>query len=234
MSANRVFQLWYMGRLNKLGCLGHRSIITLSNICSGTILKVVKHYSGVLLARLLADVSRSKRFQQALMRPYATYPCHEQCKKKHAQALEESWSGKSKLHSLLTQFIQGVGNILRDNWNCSESEHLNINHDILCYPSRLMSLKYFNKRHITLAFYESQTNLVSCQNRGTVDFVRGAVLGKLLTWYTWRKEVCCCLSKIFLWFVPRAASLSLSASVANPKKLFYVRKIQLFSFQMLW
>lgn len=57
-----------------------------------------------------------------------------------------------------------------------------------------------------------------------MGFVRGAVLEKLLAWYMWRKEVCCCLSKIFLWFVPQAASLNLSASVANPKKLFYVRK----------
>lgn len=60
-----------------MGCLAHRSIITFSNICSGTTLKVVKHYSGVLLACLLADISRSKRFQQALMRLCATYLCHE-------------------------------------------------------------------------------------------------------------------------------------------------------------
>lgn len=99
-------------------------------------------------------------------------------KKKQAQTLEESSSEKSKLHSLFTKFIQGVKNILRDSWNCSVSERLNINDDILCYSSRLMSLKYFNKRHITLAFYESQTNLVSCHNQGTVGFVRGAVLEK--------------------------------------------------------
>lgn len=77
MSANRVFQLGDMGRLNKLGCLGHRSIITLSSICSETILKVVKHRLRTLLAGLLADLSRSKCF---LTRLCGTYMCGEQCK----------------------------------------------------------------------------------------------------------------------------------------------------------
>lgn len=44
-----------------------------------------------------------------------------------------------------------------------------------------MSLKCFNKRHITLAFYESHTNLVACHNRGTAGSLREAVLEKELT-----------------------------------------------------
>lgn len=74
-----------------------------------------------------------------------------------------------------------VSNIFRENWIRSESEHLNIDYDILCYPNRLMSLKCFNKKHITLAFCESRANLVECHNRGTAGFVREVVLEKGLT-----------------------------------------------------
>lgn len=74
-----------------------------------------------------------------------------------------------------------MSNILRENWICSETEHLNTSYDILCYPNRLMSLKNFNKRHITLAFYESHTNSVACHNQGTAGFASKAVLEKELT-----------------------------------------------------
>lgn len=116
-----------------------------------------------------------------------------------------------------------MSNIFRENWICGESEHLNINYDILCYPNRLMSLKCFNKRHITLAFYESHTNLVACHNRGTAGCVREVVLEKELTIYVQKRGLLLC--KIFLRFKPRAASLKLVASVANPKKRFCARKL---------
>lgn len=91
-----------MGRLNKLGCLGHRPMITFSNIYSDTILKVVKNYLRTLLDSFLANVLRTNSFW------HTTFTCHEECK--------EILSHSTVLYSTLLYSMHSVRKSKNKTW----------------------------------------------------------------------------------------------------------------------